>query len=100
MFISIFFFFLAKDIKLRQMLGIFFSNYVMRVPGSLSMVEKAFIPTLNVIANAPKDSPLIDVDTDAMLKFLVEICRPDRQKCDQVGVIYKKFIMQSSIVTI
>lgn len=62
-----------KDQYISQLLGVFFENYVKFVPESHSIVEDAFIPTLQTIANAPSNSPLVDINIDSLIKFLVMI---------------------------
>lgn len=65
---------------MRQLLGCLFVEYVTEVPGSLKIVEDAFIPTLLSVVKAPRYSPLANVSVESTLKFLIELSRPGRNK--------------------
>ncbi|GLV43832.1 Chromosome associated protein G [Carabus blaptoides fortunei] len=73
----------AKDVRSRQLLGCLFIEYVTEVPGSLKIVEDSFIPTLTSVVEAPRYSPLASVSIDSTLKFLIELSRPGRNKCNK-----------------
>lgn len=59
-----------QDTKLQQLLGVALLTYASDVEGSEDALEKAVIPTLLSIAHAPVSSPLIDVDLDAVIRYL------------------------------
>ncbi|GLV46020.1 Chromosome associated protein G [Carabus blaptoides fortunei] len=67
----------AKDSRVIQLLGKFFTEYT-SVPRSASLMWKLFVPTLTALVDAPKYSPLADVETLTVIKFLIELCRPNR----------------------
>lgn len=55
---------------MQQFLGISLVRYAQEVDGSEDVIEKAVIPTLISVAKAPKNSPLVDVDVDSLIRFL------------------------------
>lgn len=59
--------------KLQQLLGVALVQYAQEVDGSEDVIEKAVIPTLISVAKAPKNSPLVDVDVDSLIRFLKTI---------------------------
>ncbi|KAJ8943244.1 hypothetical protein NQ318_009935, partial [Aromia moschata] len=63
--------------KVQQQLGFLISNYTYMIKGAKQVIEKAVIPTLTSIANAPRTSPLADVNIDNILRFLAAIIDTD-----------------------
>lgn len=59
--------------KLQQLLGVALCQYAKEVNGSEDFIEKAVVPTLISIAKAPKNSPLVDIDVDSLIRFLATI---------------------------
>lgn len=58
---------------MQQLLGQALLRYAKEVEGSEDVIERAVIPTLVGIAKAPKNSPLVNVDTDSVIRFLQTI---------------------------
>lgn len=44
----------------------------------MNLTHKLFVPTLTAIVDAPKHSPLAEIEVLTVIKFLIEICRPNR----------------------
>ncbi|KAF5293753.1 hypothetical protein FQA39_LY03238 [Lamprigera yunnana] len=68
------------DHKLQQLIShaiIFFSQYV---KNSEDVLEKAVIPVLTSLGNAPSTSPLIDVNVDSVILFLSAITSIKKSK--------------------
>ncbi|XP_076622224.1 condensin complex subunit 3-like isoform X2 [Colletes latitarsis] len=64
-----------RDYYLRQCLSTFFDNFVTRVPQAQEMLEKAYLPTLKILYNAPETSPLQEVDPYDVSKFILLMTR-------------------------
>ncbi|KAK9888126.1 hypothetical protein WA026_000397 [Henosepilachna vigintioctopunctata] len=59
-----------KDVKLQQQVGFIITCFADHVEGSRRIVEKAVLPIIYNLVNAPRNSPLVEVDIDNVLKFL------------------------------
>ncbi|XP_025155533.1 condensin complex subunit 3-like [Harpegnathos saltator] len=70
----------ADDIYLRQCLCAFFDHFAIRVPDAPEMLESAYFPTLRVICNAPDISPLQNIDTYHVSRFILTSIRRSSQK--------------------
>ncbi|XP_019880446.2 condensin complex subunit 3 isoform X2 [Aethina tumida] len=57
----------------QQKLGLVIQTYAKTINGAKEVIEQAVIPILTIIANAPKTSPLADIDVDNILKFLAAL---------------------------
>ncbi|XP_078038064.1 chromosome associated protein G [Augochlora pura] len=64
-----------NDFYLRQCLSGFFDNFLLRVPDAQQMFEEAYLPTLQVICNAPDTSPLQEIDPYEVSKFILSLTR-------------------------
>ncbi|CAL7949788.1 unnamed protein product [Xylocopa violacea] len=63
------------DFYLRQCLSGFFDNFVVRVPGALALLEEAYLPTLQILCNAPEISPLQEIDPYDVSCFILNLTR-------------------------
>ncbi|XP_033333688.2 chromosome associated protein G isoform X2 [Megalopta genalis] len=72
-----------NDYYLRQCLSGFFDNFLLRVPDAHQMFEEAYLPTLQVICNAPETSPLQEIDPYEVSKFMLSLTR---FKCSKSGI--------------
>ncbi|XP_026679353.1 condensin complex subunit 3 [Diaphorina citri] len=69
----------SSDLYVQQQLGNFFSKFASVCPQAPTMLTEATLPSINMIAEAPPDSPLGEVDVDNALKLLIQLtCQ---QKC-------------------
>ncbi|KAL1460981.1 hypothetical protein WDU94_012915 [Cyamophila willieti] len=69
----------SSDLYVQQQLGNFFSKFASVCPQAPNMLTEATLPSINLIAEAPPDSPLGEVDVDNALKLLIQLtCQ---QKC-------------------
>lgn len=53
--------------------------YFAQLEGTEEIIEKAVIPVLTQLGNAPPTSPLVDIDVDNALRFLSAISSIQRQ---------------------
>jgi condensin complex subunit 3 len=72
----------ADDLYLRQCLSAFFNYFVTCVPDAHEMLESAYLPTLQVLCNAPNVSPLQEIDIYHVSKFILNLTRRGLQKPD------------------
>ncbi|XP_023312044.1 condensin complex subunit 3 isoform X1 [Anoplophora glabripennis] len=56
--------------KSQQKLGFLISNFTKLIKGAREVIEKAVVPIISSIANAPRTSPLADVEIDNVIQFL------------------------------
>lgn len=70
----------TDDVYLRQCLCAFFDCFVMRVPDALEMLENAYFSTLQVLCSAPETSPLQEVDTYHVSRFILSLIKQGSQK--------------------
>lgn len=68
------------DIYLRQCLSVFFEHFIVRVPEAQEMLESAYFPTLRALCDAPDVSPLREIDTYHVSKFILNLTRRGYQK--------------------
>lgn len=66
------------------MIGRVFVEYTTEVPSSLEVIEQAYISTIHAVMDAPRSSPLADVDIDLIIRFMSEISRPGNHKYNTV----------------
>ncbi|KAF6026933.1 NCAPG [Bugula neritina] len=69
-----------EDVRLRHCLGVFFPVYAFSSRDNQVQVEEAFIPTLQVIFDAPATSPLSDIDESNVVELLVQLTDPTQVK--------------------
>ncbi|XP_017891322.1 condensin complex subunit 3 [Ceratina calcarata] len=62
-----------NDFYLRQCLSGFFSNFIVRIPDAVTLLEQIYLPTLATICNAPETSPLREVDPYDISKFMLNL---------------------------
>lgn len=75
------FYFSAKqDVRLQQYLGKGIVDYASKITGNEEILEQAVIIVLVSMANAPKTSPLFDIDIENALNFLACITSFKKQK--------------------
>lgn len=67
--------FSASDLYVQQQLGNFFSKFAAVCPQAPTMLTEATLPAVDLIVEAPADSPLGEVDYDNALKLLIELTR-------------------------
>lgn len=67
---------------MRQCLSAFFSHFVIRVRDALDMLESAYLTTLRIICNAPAISPLQEIDTYQVSKFILNLLNQGCRKSD------------------
>lgn len=63
------------DQKVQRSIGISLTTYMAKVQNAPSVLEKAILPTLCYIGNAPKTSPLAEVNYDDILHCLIKFTR-------------------------
>lgn len=64
-----------QDFYLRQCLTGFFANFTIRVPDAQQMLEEAYLPTLQILCNAPDISPLQEIDPYEVSVFILNLTR-------------------------
>ncbi|XP_075234896.1 chromosome associated protein G [Lycorma delicatula] len=65
-----------EDTAFRQRLSMFFKAFVM-THGAQLILEKAFLPTLQLFFDASPDNPLSEVDIDSVVQLLINLTHPD-----------------------
>ncbi|XP_045453962.1 condensin complex subunit 3 [Melitaea cinxia] len=73
--------------NLRQTIGIFFQTFPISVDGAQEQIQKATLPTLRALANAPSSSPLSEIDQEAVVKFIVSLTRVNIEGTDSQGAL-------------
>ncbi|XP_029671804.1 condensin complex subunit 3 [Formica exsecta] len=68
------------DIYLRQCLSVFFEHFIVRVPEAQEILESSYFPTLRALCDAPDVSPLREIDTYHVSKFILNLTRRGYQK--------------------
>lgn len=101
---------------LRQIIGVFFQTYPISVDGAqeqiqvktifmfffntkcfsvyfmiISLFQKATLPTLRALANAPSSSPIAEIDQEAVVRFIVSLTRVNHEVCHRH--CYVRFIL-------
>uniref|UniRef100_A0A8D2IV96 Non-SMC condensin I complex subunit G n=1 Tax=Varanus komodoensis TaxID=61221 RepID=A0A8D2IV96_VARKO len=64
------------DTRLRHSLGVFFPLFAYSNRANQECFEEAFLPTLQIIFNAPASSPLSEVDISNVAELFVDLTRP------------------------
>ncbi|KAJ8711296.1 hypothetical protein PYW07_008538 [Mythimna separata] len=70
---------------LRQTIGVFFQTFPTTVDGAQDQIQKATLPTLRALANAPSSSPLAEIDQEAVVRFIVSLTRVNHEVADSQG---------------
>ncbi|XP_066489024.1 condensin complex subunit 3 [Tiliqua scincoides] len=65
-----------EDTRLRHCLGVFFPLFAYANRINQECFEEAFLPTLQILFNAPASSPLSEVDVTNVSELLVDLTRP------------------------
>ncbi|KAJ6659402.1 hypothetical protein lerEdw1_019134 [Lerista edwardsae] len=65
-----------EDIRLRHCLGVFFPLFAYSNRTNQECFEEAFLPTLQILFNAPASSPLSEVDVTNVSELFVDLTRP------------------------
>lgn len=68
---------LEEDGYLTQCLCNFFNFFAAQVSGSQTMLEEAFLPTLQTIENSPDLSPLQSIDSLKVVEMIMALTRSD-----------------------
>lgn len=72
---------------LRQTIGVFFQTFPMCVDGAQEQIQKATLPTIRALANAPASSPLSEIDQEAVVRFIVSLTKTNYELEDsQAGM--------------
>ncbi|CAD1469487.1 unnamed protein product [Heterotrigona itama] len=69
-----------NDFYLRQCLSGFFDNFVTLVPDAQMLLEEAYLPTLQILCNAPDISPLQEIDPYDISRFILNLTRHELRK--------------------
>ncbi|XP_013167759.1 PREDICTED: condensin complex subunit 3 isoform X2 [Papilio xuthus] len=75
----------ADEDMLRQIIGVFFQTYPISVDGAQEQIQKATLPTLRALANAPSSSPIAEIDQEAVVRFIVSLTRVNHELIDSQG---------------
>ncbi|CAH0402752.1 unnamed protein product [Chilo suppressalis] len=75
----------VEEDMLRQTIGVFFQTFPANVEGSQEQIQKATLPTLRTLANAPSSSPLAEIDQEAVVRFIVSLTRVNHELTDSQG---------------
>jgi condensin complex subunit 3 len=67
-------------VYLRQMLGAFFTTLVYDSKYRQEMSEQTFLQTLRTLFQAPVTSPLVEMDQDSVVRFMLHLTRPGNKK--------------------
>ncbi|KAI5634037.1 hypothetical protein NE865_13206 [Phthorimaea operculella] len=75
----------VEEDMLRQTIGVFFQTFPTSVDGAQEQIQKATLPTLRALANAPSSSPLAEIDQEAVVRFIVSLTRVNHELMDSQG---------------
>ncbi|XP_063389141.1 condensin complex subunit 3 isoform X1 [Cydia fagiglandana] len=75
----------VEEDLLRQTIGVFFQTFPANVDGAQEQIQKATLPTLRTLANAPSSSPLSEIDQEAVVRFIVSLTRINHELTDSQG---------------
>ncbi|XP_015281754.1 PREDICTED: condensin complex subunit 3 [Gekko japonicus] len=65
-----------EDTHLRHCLGVFFPSFAYSNRANQECFEEAYLPTLQILFNAPASSPLSEVDASNVSELFVDLTRP------------------------
>ncbi|KAL0867738.1 hypothetical protein ABMA27_008464 [Loxostege sticticalis] len=77
----------VEEDMLRQIIGVFFQTFPVTVDGAQEQIQKATLPTLRALANAPSSSPLAEIDQEAVVRFIVSLTRVNHELTDSQGAM-------------
>ncbi|XP_048482532.1 condensin complex subunit 3 [Plutella xylostella] len=77
----------VEEDMLRQTIGVFFQSFASTVEGAQEQIQKATIPTLRALANAPSSSPLAEIDQEAVIRFIVSLTKINHELTDSGGCL-------------
>ncbi|XP_038212999.1 condensin complex subunit 3 isoform X2 [Zerene cesonia] len=77
----------VEEDMLRQIIGVFFQTFPISVDGAQEQIQKATLPTLRALANAPSSSPIAEIDQEAVVKFIVSLTRVNHEFIDSQGAM-------------
>ncbi|CAK1541635.1 unnamed protein product [Leptosia nina] len=77
----------VEEDMLRQIIGVFFQVFPIDVDGAQEQIQKATLPTLRALANAPSSSPIAEVDQEAVVRFIVSLTRLNTELIDSQGAL-------------
>ncbi|XP_041971882.1 condensin complex subunit 3 isoform X2 [Aricia agestis] len=77
----------VEEDMLRQTIGVFFQTFPSSVDGAQEQIQKATLPTLRALANAPSSSPIAEIDQEAVVKFIVSLTRINHELSDSQGAL-------------
>ncbi|GBP64873.1 Condensin complex subunit 3 [Eumeta japonica] len=77
----------AEEDMLRQTIGVFFQSFVSSVDGAQEQIQKATLPTLRALANAPSSSPIAEIDQEAVFRFIVSLTRVNHEAGDSQAAL-------------
>ncbi|CAG9791474.1 unnamed protein product [Diatraea saccharalis] len=77
----------VEEDMLRQTIGVFFQTFPANVEGAQEQIQKATLPTLRTLANAPSSSPLAEIDQEAVVRFIVSLTRVNHELTDSQGAM-------------
>ncbi|CAH2237059.1 jg9550 [Pararge aegeria aegeria] len=95
----------VEEDVLRQTIGIFFQTFPTSVDGAQEQIQKATLPTLRALANAPSSSPLAEIDQEAVVRFIVSLTRVNHEerasisKASSIGVTTEGTIQAEDTIT-
>ncbi|XP_063541275.1 condensin complex subunit 3 isoform X2 [Cydia strobilella] len=75
----------VEEDLLRQTIGVFFQTFPANVEGAQEQIQKATLPTLRTLANAPSSSPLSEIDQEAVVRFIASLTRINHELADSQG---------------
>lgn len=67
---------------MRQIIGCTLIHFAQNTSGAAEQFQSAFLPVLNMILNAPINSPLSSIDLDAILNLLLTYTQPGFSNVD------------------
>ncbi|XP_047511520.1 condensin complex subunit 3 isoform X1 [Pieris napi] len=77
----------VEEDMLRQIIGVFFQAFPVGVDGAQEQIQKATLPTLRALANAPASSPIAEIDQEAVVRFIVSLTRLNSELIDSQGAM-------------
>ncbi|CAH0713737.1 unnamed protein product, partial [Brenthis ino] len=77
----------VEEDNLRQTIGIFFQTFPNSVEGAHEQLQKATLPTLRALANAPSSSPIAEIDQEAVVRFIVSLTKVNHELLDSQGAM-------------
>ena len=63
----------SDNVRLRQVLNVFFPFFASLDVANQHQLESAFLPTIKTIQKAPVTSPLAEIDIAAVVKLFVDL---------------------------